>query len=98
LLIEVEPEGLSGAAPSISSLAGDLLSSVGTFSSACESAAGAAGHAAVQGAIESFLAAGTPALSNLSAAEQATSDHLSQASGTYVSNDDSVMGGSSLGP
>ncbi len=98
MLIEVEPEGLSGAVPSISSLAGDLLSSIGTFSSACESAAGAAGHAAVQGAIESFLAAGAPALSNLSAAEQATSDRLGQACRSYVSNDDSVMGGGSLGP
>jgi hypothetical protein len=98
LLIEVEPGGLSGAVPSISSLAGDLLSSVSTVSSACETAAAAAGHAAVQAAVESFMAAGAPALSNLSAAEQATSDRLGQASSSYVSNDDSVMGGGSFGP
>jgi hypothetical protein len=93
MLIEVEPGGLSGAAPPIASLAGSLLSSVGTVSSACDSAAGAAGHPAVQGAIESFLAAGTPALSNLSAIEEATSNRLHQAAGSYVANDDSVMGG-----
>ena len=98
MLIEVEPGGLSGAAPAIGSLAGSLLSSVGPLSSACETAVGAAGHAAVQGAIETFLAASTPALSNLSAAEQATSDRLSQAAGTYVSNDASVMGGGRFGP
>jgi hypothetical protein len=98
LLIEVEPGGLSGTAPTIGSLAGSLLSAVGPLSSACESAAGAAGHAAVQGAIESFVAASTPALSNLSAAEQATSDRLSLAAGNYVSNDASVMGGGRFGP
>jgi hypothetical protein len=98
LLIEIEPGGLSGAAPAIGSLAGSLLSTVGTVSSACESAAGAAGHATVQAAIESFLTASTPALSNLSALEQATSDRLAQAAGNYVSNDASVMGAGRFGP
>ena len=98
MLIEVEPGGLSGAAPAIGSLAGSLLSAVGTVSSACESAAGAAGHAAVQGAIESFLAASTPALSNLSAVEQATSERLSRAAVSYTANDGSVMGGGRFGP
>ncbi|HTT92251.1 MAG TPA: hypothetical protein VMF65_22040 [Acidimicrobiales bacterium] len=93
MLIEVEPGGLSGTAPAIGSIASSLLSSVGSVSSACESAAGAAGHAAVQAAIEGFLAAGAPALSNLSALEQATSSRLDQAAGSYVSNDNSVMGG-----
>jgi hypothetical protein len=50
VLIEVEPGGLSGAAPTIGSLANSLQSSVPTVSLACESAAGAAGHAAVQAA------------------------------------------------
>lgn len=98
MLIEVEPGGLSGAAPAIGSLAGSLLSTVGSVSSACESAAGAAGHAAVQGAIEAFLAASSPALSNLSAVEQSTAGRLSQAGGSYVSNDASAMGGGRFGP
>jgi hypothetical protein len=98
VLIEVEPGGLSGAAPAIGSIASGLSSSVGAVSSACESAAGAAGHAAVQAAIESFVAAGVPALSNLSTLEQATSSRLSRAAGTYVANDNSVMGGGTFGP
>ncbi len=96
--IEVEPGGLSGAAPAIGSIASSLLSSVGSVSSACESAAGAAGHAAVQAAVESFVAAGVPALSNLSALEQATSSRLNQAAGSYVANDNSAMGGGTFGP
>ncbi len=98
MLIEIEPGSLSGAAPAIGSLAGSLLSTVGTVSSACESAVGAAGHATVQAAIESFLTSSTPALSNLSALEQATSERLSQAAGNYVSNDASAMGGGRFGP
>jgi hypothetical protein len=98
VLIEVEPEGLSGAAPVIGLLASSLLSSVGSVSSACESAAGAAGHAAVQAAIESFLSAGAPALSNLSALERATSNRLNQAAHSYAGNDNSVMGGGTFGP
>jgi hypothetical protein len=98
LIIEVEPGGLTGAAPAIGSLAGDLLSTVGPVSSACESAAGAAGHPAVQAAIEGFLARAAPALSNLSALEQATSGRLSQAAGSYVANDESVMAGGRFGP
>lgn len=98
MLIEVEPGGLTAAAPTIGSLADSLWSSVGTVSSACESAAGAAGHAAVQAAIDSFLAAGAPALSNLSALEQATSGRLNEAAGSYVANDNSLMGGGIFGP
>jgi hypothetical protein len=98
LLIEVEPGGLSGAAPPIGSVAAGLLSTAGSVSSACESAAGAAGQAAVQGAIESLLAVSTRALSNLSAVERATADRVSQAAGSYVSNDASVMGGGRFEP
>jgi hypothetical protein len=98
LIIAVEPGGLSGAAPAIGSLAGDLLSTVGPVSSACESAAGSAGHPAVQAAIEGFLALAAPALSNLSAAVQATSSRLGQAAGSYVANDGSVMAGGRFAP
>jgi hypothetical protein len=98
LIIEVEPGGLSAVAPAVGALAGNLLSTVGPLSAACEGAAGAAGHPAVQAAIESFLAAAAPALSNLSAAERATSQRLSQAAMSYVGNDDSVMGISRFGP
>jgi hypothetical protein len=98
VLIEVEPGGLSGAAPAIGSLASSLASSVGSVSSACESAAGSAGHAAVQAAIQNFLGASVPALSNLSTLEQATSERLNQAAGSYVANDNSAMGGGAFGP
>lgn len=93
MLIEVEPGGLTATAPPISSLADNLLSTLSTVSSACDSAAGAAGHPSVEAALESFLGAGTPALSNLSAAEEATSSRVNGASSSYVANDNSVMGG-----
>jgi uncharacterized protein YukE len=98
LIIEVEPGGLSSVAPTLAALAQNLWSTVGPLNAACEGAAGAAGHPAVQTAIDSFLSAGTPALSNLSALEQATSQRLSQAASSYVSNDDSVMGAGRSGP
>ena len=98
MIIEVEPSGLSAIAPAIRALAGNLLSTVGPVNAACDSAAGAAGHPAVQAAIDSFGVAGAPALSNLSALEQATSERLSQAASSYVANDQSVMGAGRFAP
>ena len=98
MIIEVQASGLSATAPAIGALAEDLLSAVGPFGAACDSAAGAAGHPAVQGAIDNFLAAGSPALSNLSALEQATSERLSRAAFSYEANDESVMGAGRFGP